>query len=1129
MTLLINASVTLDESAGLQTSGVATATEDNNDNDILVGLLPASMTTRLTALGANTSTAVGSATGNVGTLGGGSTLTGFVGDSGAALPVYNGANTLQTVQASFTTLAGETIYLCIDNGSLGDNLLLGVTASGEIVFAVYTVANGNTVSIATIQFEALDNPLNPNPDDPVDLTGLVDLAISSPVEFNFNTLPSGQNLFGTVGNAQTAIVVIGRDIDLNADNTFTNDSNTINTSQGGGSVTIGVNNQMFDPGEGAYFTYVTNPDPNYLSGVTGGLDQNEADDLDNVQFGNTISNVNSAFLRISQTQGNTNATIKLTTFDVANLDGNAFEAARGTGGAIDITQVKVTIGTTTYTFNTNSTQGGVTVSNLDGFQTSVTIAGLPTGAKVEWTTTVPHNQVLVEGVAGKFDIGGFGLVQGQVEHLNVGDRIRFEDDGPAITVGARPDELVVDETFLGAAGATASASIASLFTRDAGLDGGTMNVTLEVKSGGTGLFDTATGDEVILVRVSGSLVEGRNGDGDVVFSVALTGGNLVLTQHRAVVHDDPDDSDESASPAVLSAADLITLVASLTDGDSDNVSETVNIADLLNFEDDGPHIDLTGVMQPTLTLDDTDLSSTTDGAFANQFASGFGQDGEGTLSYDLTFDVSNANTGLTDTETGLDIVLVQNGNTIAGQAAGVGTPVFEISVDQDGQITFTQNRSVAHNDPNDDVESGISAAFLNIFCGITLTATITDKDGDHDEASVDITAQFAFEDDGPTLGLLGDLNPIEDSEIAGAAPNSVSKTFFADVGEDTASATNGGGVFILNFDDTIDYGEFQLTGTLSADGKTVSYKEAGGDTVYTMTIAPENDAATPENWQYSFTVNKTLLSPPLDFDFSDLPSGQNLYGMVGDSTASLVVIGQFPTINQANGLMTQASNTINTSKGGGAVTIGVNNQMFNPGEGAYFTYATGTPSGLVGANLDANEADDADNIQFSDTLSVTTASLDVVQTQGSRTALKTLEIHAYTDAESSGTDFVNELNSGNTETNITAIHVYDANGQEVTTGISVNLTGLGAVVSGFQAGYRIEWDTAEEHNQVLVTDIAGAWDIGGFHISEPTDLPDQLLNFEVGVIDGDGDHQSDTFTVAIDGNLDGDYSDILII
>ena len=69
---------------------------------------------------------------------------------------------------------------------------------------------------------------------------------------------------------RTGLVVIGKTPVLNADGTFTNASNTINTSQGGGPTTIGVNNQMFDPGDGAYFTFVKNPAANFLAGAPDG-------------------------------------------------------------------------------------------------------------------------------------------------------------------------------------------------------------------------------------------------------------------------------------------------------------------------------------------------------------------------------------------------------------------------------------------------------------------------------------------------------------------------------------------------------------------------------------------------------------------------------------------------------------------------------------------------------------------------------------------------------------------------------------------------------------------------------------------------------------------------------------------
>ena len=203
MALVLNGnSVTLDESVGLQTGGVATTGEDNNDNDVLVTSLPTTFYNRLfnTAatggleLSTTFPTSVGAATNTVGTLSGGSTLLGFVTDSGGALPVYAGAATPQTVQASFTTVDGDPIFLCIDTstgGGLGDDVLLGVKADGTIVFAAYVTTSGTNVNISMVQFSAIDNPVTTNHDDPVDLTGLVDLAVSSPLQFDFDDLPSG--------------------------------------------------------------------------------------------------------------------------------------------------------------------------------------------------------------------------------------------------------------------------------------------------------------------------------------------------------------------------------------------------------------------------------------------------------------------------------------------------------------------------------------------------------------------------------------------------------------------------------------------------------------------------------------------------------------------------------------------------------------------------------------------------------------------------------------------------------------------------------------------------------------------------------------------------------------------------
>ena len=60
-----------------------------------------------------------------------------------------------------------------------------------------------SAQVWTVQFEALSNPNATNPDDHVDLTGFVDVGASTFLEFNFNNLPPGQNLFETVGNTST--------------------------------------------------------------------------------------------------------------------------------------------------------------------------------------------------------------------------------------------------------------------------------------------------------------------------------------------------------------------------------------------------------------------------------------------------------------------------------------------------------------------------------------------------------------------------------------------------------------------------------------------------------------------------------------------------------------------------------------------------------------------------------------------------------------------------------------------------------------------------------------------------------------------------------------------------------------
>jgi len=69
-----------------------------------------------------------------------------------------------------------------------------------------------------------------------------------------------------------------------------------------------------------------------------------------------------------------------------------------------------------------------------------------------------------------------------------------------------------------------------------------------------------------------------------------TAGTVTLDQKRAVVHNDPNDPDEPGASAATLAADLVTLTATITDGDLDTDPAVANIGQAFAFKDDGPTI-----------------------------------------------------------------------------------------------------------------------------------------------------------------------------------------------------------------------------------------------------------------------------------------------------------------------------------------------------------------------------------------------------------------------------------------------------------------------------------------------------------------------------------------------------------
>ena len=445
-----------------------------------------------------------------------------------------------------------------------------------------------------------------------------------------------------------------------------------------------------------------------------------------------------------------------------------------------------TSGALVFTIAVNSTTGAVTTTQF---------RALDHGADAnDHDSAVSMASGLVELTATLTD----GDTDFDADTIELGSRIGFEDDGPAIdltptTATIAVDELVGtggsskdepgnaqpnDETAAGApAGAIGYAvtSAATLFseTADAGSDGQASKVyALVLNAGATGLTDTATDQAVVLSLVSG-VVEGRTATSNaLVFTIAVnsTTGAVTTTQFRALDHGaDANDHDS----AVSMASGLVELTATLTDGDTDTGSDTIELGSRIGFEDDGPAIDLT----PTTARIAVDESVGTGGsskdepgnaqpndetaAGAPAGAIGYavtsaatlfsetadaGSDGQASKVYALVLNAGA--TGLTDTATDQAVVLSLVSGVVEGRTATSNALVFTIAVNSTtGAVTTTQFRALDHGADANDHDSAVSMA-----SGLVeLTATLTDGDTDTGSDTIELGSRIGFEDDGPAV------------------------------------------------------------------------------------------------------------------------------------------------------------------------------------------------------------------------------------------------------------------------------------------------------------------------------------------------------------------------------------------
>ncbi|EJN16345.1 hypothetical protein PMI36_06155, partial [Pseudomonas sp. GM79] len=354
----------------------------------------------------------------------------------------------------------------------------------------------------------------------------------------------------------------------------------------------------------------------------------------------------------------------------------------------------------------------------------------------------------------------------------------------------------------------------------------------------------------------------------------------------------------------------------------------------------------------------------------------------------------------------------------------------------------------------------------------------------------------------------GSISDISFVDSAGAPLNGV------DSGLDTLDGTS-----ILLYSDTNN--NILLGRAGGADGAIVfaAYIEETGSPVtggkiWTVEYQPlkHPDATNPDDSLN--LLDKVFIGATQDqgFSLAGAPSGQNLFlmftkanpttetvdGVVRITDTTIIATGKNPA-DQSSGANINTGDTINTSQGGGPTTIGTNNQMITEQEGIRFSFVTGARQDVTVPNLSQTEADVESNIDFTGVFNSTSASFDVVQLQGGKSAV--VKISAFNTAAEPGVNFVNGY-ANDTPVAITNVLVTNiSTGQVIENSdgsvndpaINITFSGGVATITGVLAGYQIEYTTTADHNRVLIENGAAVdargndhadFDIGGFTLRD---------------------------------------------
>ncbi|MER9135795.1 DUF5801 domain-containing protein, partial [Mesorhizobium sp. M0830] len=302
--------------------------------------------------------------------------------------------------------------------------------------------------------------------------------------------------------------------------------------------------------------------------------------------------------------------------DGAGSNGFSFATLDGTGG---------TVGQESVTYSWDAATDTLTATGPRGELFTVHVTDPATGA---YTVTLLDNVLQAQGPNDEDNATvdlGYVITDADGSTAPGTLTITFNDDAPTVALAdVKLPTLNVDESYLTAAtnggingsgqapaGSThAEATFSDAFTVATGADGGTTSYALSVAGGSSGLVDTASGLAVILSVNASGVVEGHAGAGGaLVFTVSVDANGKVSFDLDRAVHEDGASNTPNDG---TSLSNLITLTATVTDGDGDKASQALNLGSLLTINDDGPTIGLSGTTH-ALTVDESYLTAATNG------------------------------------------------------------------------------------------------------------------------------------------------------------------------------------------------------------------------------------------------------------------------------------------------------------------------------------------------------------------------------------------------------------------------------------------------------------------------------------------------------------------------------------